>query len=62
MRAAAMIYRDAGAVPDDEKHLRLHGQYESEIIEGPDRATWVEAKAACEIPEGAMLLSWDRIE
>ncbi len=62
MRAAALIYPNATNIPADQRHLRKAGDLVSELVEGAEASTWDVAKIACLIPEGAMILSWQRID
>lgn len=47
------------AVPDSQQHSRDLTQHDIVTVQG-EGDTWAEAKAACEIPDGALLLAWRR--
>lgn len=61
MIARATVALGLATVPKNERHKRLAGDYEIAVVEG-EGADWEAAKAACTIPDGALILTWRRID
>ena len=58
MHARAHVALGAGSIPVVERHLLDLTKHELVDVVGEDRPDWEAAKAACPIPDGALLLSW----
>ena len=62
MHARAQVALGAGSIPVGERHLLDLTKHELVDVVGEDRPDWEAAKAACPIPDDAVLLVWFREE
>lgn len=54
MFARATVRLNAAAVPQPDRHARINSEFEGAEIVG-EGTTWEAAKAACVVPDGALI-------